>query len=420
MRILAIDRHFWPDTTPYAHILRTLARHLAEQGHAVTVFTAQPSYNDIKLSLLPWHTRDEGVEIRRVRLLPERKRWRVIWLFNCCYFLLRAVLHAWTNRRYDLILGANTHPVLSGLALRLAQLCTGLPYILHSQDVHPEAAACAGMIAEGSFYRWLKTLDQQSYDRAQVVVAICADQKAYLRQRSKHGGSNIVEIPNPALDTAPTTTSALPPAYAEIVARNPAALRVLFAGNLGNFQALDPLASAAALLENQPDLQFVFVGEGLAKHRLQDYLRGLIGKSVFFLPYHPVDMAFAMMREAGLGVVSLNPGMYRIAFPSKTMMYLAAGCPLLAIVEPESELASLVRLNGWGIVANACEGASIAEAIREFQTTRSFWDAAARERIRQSGDEQFGRVRVLREWSRLLSSDAAAFRPAAAAVQRAA
>ena len=46
MKILFVYRHFWPDSPPYASMLRTISRHLVEQGHTVEVWTEMPTYQD--------------------------------------------------------------------------------------------------------------------------------------------------------------------------------------------------------------------------------------------------------------------------------------------------------------------------------------------------------------------------------------
>ena len=44
MNILFFYQHFWPDSPPYANMLRAIGGHLQQQGHAVTVLTGEPSY----------------------------------------------------------------------------------------------------------------------------------------------------------------------------------------------------------------------------------------------------------------------------------------------------------------------------------------------------------------------------------------
>ena len=44
LRLLLVHRYFWPDTPPYAVMLRAIAAHWAAAGHRVEVLAGQPSY----------------------------------------------------------------------------------------------------------------------------------------------------------------------------------------------------------------------------------------------------------------------------------------------------------------------------------------------------------------------------------------
>jgi len=91
MKILCIYRHYWPDITPYARLLKAIAEHLVSEGHEVTVFTGQPGYNDVRQGSQPWREKLNGVDVIRVWLPPERKRFVVLRLLGFLWFLGRAV-----------------------------------------------------------------------------------------------------------------------------------------------------------------------------------------------------------------------------------------------------------------------------------------------------------------------------------------
>ena len=74
MQIISVYRHYWPDITPYARILRGLLEAFEEEGHDVSVFTAQPSYNGVKSTKQPEKELLEGVEVNRITLLGEKKK----------------------------------------------------------------------------------------------------------------------------------------------------------------------------------------------------------------------------------------------------------------------------------------------------------------------------------------------------------
>ena len=92
MRVVLVHRYFWPDTPPYAHILKQIALHLGEEGHEVTVLTCQPSYDRRQVRHAP--AREliaPGVEVRRWRVFPDR-RHSVVKAINLVIFGARLML----------------------------------------------------------------------------------------------------------------------------------------------------------------------------------------------------------------------------------------------------------------------------------------------------------------------------------------
>jgi hypothetical protein len=99
----------------------------------------------------------------------------------------------------------------------------------------------------------------------------------------------------------------------------------------------------------------------------------------------------------------LGPGIYRVAYPSKTMTCLAAGCRLLAVVEDSSELAALVRDEDLGTVCPPGDPAALDRAIAA-ELARGPLSDAERDRLRAVGAKHFDRTAKLDEWSRLLAA----------------
>ena len=400
MKILAIYRHYWPDTPPYARILRSILEHLAASGHETTVYAAQPSYNDVRQPPQPWRENVGGVEIRRVRLLPERKRWRVARAINAIYFSLRAVLHAVVGQRYDLVIANTQPPVLMGCALRLICLLKGTPYIYHCQDLHPESAALAGDLKRGWLYRLLERCDSAACRRARRVVVLSQDMADALKARGLPA-TNLSIINNPPLEIDMAVRPALPPPLDEPVD----CARFLFAGNIGRFQGLERLVAAARLVAGRVPFQLIFMGEGVARRELVALAGDLLGRRIIFLPHQSLETAIAAMRVCDYGIVSLSANVYRFAYPSKSIMYLSAGCPLLALVEPESELAKTIEHFGLGYVATSRSVAHIAETILKAVVGRGKWTPERRRQIEQVCRELYDQKRMLAAWDRLIADE---------------
>ncbi|MBS0212551.1 MAG: glycosyltransferase family 4 protein [Proteobacteria bacterium] len=399
MRVLCIYRHYWPDVTPYARLLRAIAEHLVSEGHAVTVFTGQPGYNDVRQRLQPWRETLGGVEVIRVRLPPERKRFLALRLLGFLGFLGQALAHSlWNRRRYDLAL-FNMHPPLlmgvTGLAIRCL---AGIPFIYHCQDIHPESSRVVGRIRNPHVYRLLRRIDAAVCQAARLNVVLSEDMRDTLLERGVPP-ARIEVLNNFSLDHYDNGAAEVPPPLDDAGEK----FQVLFAGNLGDFQGLDSIVEAAHRLAENPAIRFVFMGEGLAKHRLVEAAGGLVGRTVFFIDFQPVEVAHAAMARADLGLISLAPKVYRVAFPSKTMMYLSAGCPVLAIVEPDSNLARTIRDQQLGYVAPAADAATIASTMEGAWRERSRWTAPARLALQERAEQLYGRAKAMKRWARIVS-----------------
>ena len=402
MRILAVYKHYWPDTTPYARLLRTILEHRAAEARC-TVFTAQPSYNDAAVDRQPDRETLGGVDVVRCWTPPERKRFAFTRLIAAAWFLAAAVMFAWRRRRdYDVLL-ANVHPpVLIGLALRAIGRLTGKPFVLHMQDIHPEASAAVGVMRDNRRTRLLRRIDTANCRAAWRIVALSEDMKRTLCERDASLAPKVRVVNNFALESfeqprlAANASERSPESSGVRSAPDRSRLngrfRVLFAGNLGRFQNLPRLVDAAKRLDDA--FEVVFMGGGLMLPELKRLAAGV--PNVTFLPHAPVEAAVAEMRRSDLGVVSLSPGVCRVAYPSKCMTYLSAGLPLLALVEDDSDLAREVRDHDFGHAPGQVEGEALADAIRT--AAKRTWSSEDRAALAERAGRHFGAGKALAAW----------------------
>lgn len=387
--ILLVHPHFWPDVTTYAQLLRLLGAHLAAEGHQVTVLSAQPSYHGVYRGPRPPAIEElDGMRVLRVPMAPAR-RWR---LLNTAMFLAGLFGHALARApRYDLVLTSAFPPVAAGMAVRLATRATSTRYVYNCLDLYPEAAVAAGLLHGRGLTRVLAALDSGTCRAAAAVVVLSEDMRTTLRER-----------PGPAGDVRVINNCVLASAEPrEEPGRGPA-FRVLFAGNLGRFQGLEGLLDAARLLRGLPGIEFVILGAGPLRTSLERRAGDLIGRTVSFADHVPVAEALRAMQSADLGVIALRPGIVRVAYPSKTMMYLEAGCRVLAVVEPDSELASFVSGNGVGSSVAPGDPEALAAAIRR-EYDRHLRVGADREAVRRLAAEHFSQEAIFARWSALIA-----------------
>lgn len=400
MRILLVQRHFWPDVTVTASMGRALAARLARDGHQVTVLSGMPSYHGAYEGKPPPRREAvDGCKVIRLRLPRERNRTLVGRAVEGMAFPARVGARLLVHgRRYDVIVTSSAPPVFLASAVRTAARIVRRPYVYHCQDVNPEAAVVSGLLRAGWRTRLMSRLDRRNADRAASVVVLSSDMAGTLRRRGLEG-RNIVVVNNffvsYEIPTAPVLSAGL---------RKPeGAFRVLFAGNLGLVQGLGVVMEAAQRLASISDIQFAFVGTGAGERALREQAGSMLGKTVVFYPHQSLAVALLMMQDADLGLISLAPGIFRVAYPSKTMAYLAAGCPVLAVVEGESELARMVEATGVGVACSPGDAAALAEAVL-LQRERSRQGMVNRAQIREMGEREFGADRALGRWAALVAA----------------
>lgn len=137
--------------------------------------------------------------------------------------------------------------------------------------------------------------------------------------------------------------------------------------------------------------------------RLRERAGDCLGKTIHFFPFQPLPIVLKLLSDAQLAIISLSPGVIRTAYPSKTMSYLEAGCRILAVLEKDTELASLVREEDLGTVCGDTSVEGIQAAI-EHEFDRGIEQAnEGRSKLRAAGEKHFGQQAILQRWVDLLA-----------------
>jgi colanic acid biosynthesis glycosyl transferase WcaI len=400
MKILAIYKYYWPDTTPYARILKAILEYWVNEGHEVKVLTAQPGYNDIVHPPQPQREIVGGVSVRRDWIIREVKASKVRRLLSFLNFLGRAIWRACSRQNVDVII-VNLHPpVLMGLAVRLIKRLRGIPYIYHCVDIHPESALCVGDVSSGFLYRMLRWIDTANCRNAALVVTLSVDMVGTLLERGIPRDK--IVIINNFITVQDDISLVQKPVLPSTMNIQDGDFVIVFGGNIGRFQGLDHIIYSARLLSDRPDIKFLFMGEGTAKAGLVELAGDLRDKTVFFSPYMEMSVAKQVLVESDIALVPLGVGVYKVAYPSKTMNCLAAGCPILAIVEDGSSLARDVIDSGLGICCRQGEYEETAHAIREACRRKDEW-RASRPTIASWAEANFSQHKILPRWGDVLA-----------------
>lgn len=415
MRLLVVSQYFWPESFR----VNELVEHLVRRGHEVTVLTGRPNYPDGEVfadyRADPAHFARYGcAEVLRLPLRP-RGQGRLGLLLNYWSFVFwGCVLGPWLlrGRHFDGIFCFATSPITSAIPAIVLRRLKRAPLALWVLDLWPDTLAAVGVVRSKRVLRLVGALVAFIYKRCDLILA------------QSRGFFEGIE----RWSRAPEKTRYLPQWVEDVFEASDAEpaqelqpfagrFKVMFAGNIGEAQDFPTVLAAAALLRERADICWLIVGEGRASRDVRAEIArlGLEG-SVFMLGRHPLDRMPAFFAGADALLVSLrSEPIFAMTIPGKLQSYLAAGRPVLAMLDGEG--AALVHASGAGLACDAGDGASLAAHVARM----SAMPKSERDEMASNGRAfarmHFDRDRLLEQVEQWLAQAALAARPAAAALQ---
>lgn len=361
MRILMITQWFDPEPT-FKGLL--FAKALQSRGHEVTVVTGFPNYPEGRIYpgyRLKWRHREivDGVDVIRVPLYPSHDRSSVRRAANYLTFALSASIACMSVKRPDVAYVYHP-PATVALPAALLQTLRGVPFVLDVQDLWPDTLAATGMISNDRVLTIVGRLMDRVYQRAAHISVLSVGFRQRLIDRGVVA-SKVTVVPNWADEEQLTSSLASIPADEGQVMTG--RFNVLFAGTIGQAQALDTVLDAAAIMQtDSPHVQFVLVAGGTDVERLQNDSRQRGLANVVFLPRRPYSEIGALLHRADALLVHLKDDpLFAITIPSKTQAYLLMGRPILMGVRGDA--AALIKEANAGISFTPQNSQALADAI---------------------------------------------------------
>jgi N-acetylglucosaminyldiphosphoundecaprenol N-acetyl-beta-D-mannosaminyltransferase len=217
----------------------------------------------------------------------------------------------------------------------------GIPWVLWLQDMVADAAFTTQLVRSRRILSLAGRLEAAAYRSAARIVVV----SDAFRAKLKDGGvpeEKIITVYNPATlpeHDSPQLTNG--------------DMRVINIGNIGRSQGLPRLIRA---FEESAKLRalgakLVITGGGGTSEEVREAITTTDNR-VEFLGMLPREGLMGEIDRASVGIVSHRPGLVEFNLPSKLNNYMARGLPVLASVDPESEVAQIVRDSGAGWVTD--------------------------------------------------------------------
>ena len=352
LRLIVLCPHFEPDMAPTGVVMTRIVHELAARGHELHVVTSLPWYRKHQVESgwagALWRVeKTNWGSISRVQPFAGKTKSNLLRrafgfvLFS--YFVgLRALFTGRFWRRVDGVL-AMSPPLTLGLIGWHTKLFRGGKLVFNIQDVFPDAAIETGAISNQRVIAAASWLERVSYQRSDSVVLLSDDLANNVQRKLEQKFHKRIKVIPNFVDTQAIVPMSRLTNYRRELGIDES-LVVMYAGNVGFSQSLELLLEAARVL---PEVMFVINGEGAARNSLEAKASTL--NNVKFGDYQDVSRLSEVLATGDLHVVPLRRGLGSVSVPSKTYSILAAGRPICAAIDLDTEVPRILAAAKAGV-----------------------------------------------------------------------
>lgn len=409
MRLLVVTQVFWPENFR----INDLVAELVSRGHEVTVLTGKPNY-PTGVFFPEFVAQPEafnafaGAEVVRVPHLARGKGALRLMLNYFTFAVSASLAGCWKlrGRKFDAIFCYEPSPVTVGIPAVLLRAVKKAPLAFWVLDLWPETLHAVGVVKSPAVLRAVGWLVTYIYRRCDVILA---QSRSFITQIRKYAGPDSRVEYFPSWSDAVFDVADVVPAPE--VPDSPGSFSVMFAGNIGDAQDFPAILAAAQVLQDHPGIRWLIVGDGRRSAWLADEIaaRGL-GHCVRVLGRFPVERMPEFFKHADALLVSLkDEPIFAMTIPGKLQSYLAAGIPLLAMLNGEG--AEVVQTASAGLTCDAGDYQALAAAVLRLVST----SATERQLMAQNGlrasAELFDRATLISQLECWLGEMGAKVRP---------
>ncbi|WP_262365998.1 glycosyltransferase family 4 protein [Bacillus sp. E214] len=368
-KIVFVINYFYPDLASTGQLMTELCKNL-QSDFKITVIAAQPGYagenqNASKLFDLDYLENIKVIRIKVPKVNKTSKLSRIRYIFS--YFLL-ANLALLKVKKPDIIYTISQPPVLGGLIGTIGKFLKRSKHVYNIQDFNPEQAEVVSYTNKQFIFKIAMFIDKLNCRYADHVVLVGQDMVETLINRFSNK-----KVPNFTVINNWTDEDDIVPlekSHDKIMAfLNDHNLQekfiVMYSGNIGLYYDLENIIHITKEFKHQSDIIFLFIGEGAVKLQMEEYVMEHNLSNVVFIPYQPKDFIKYSLNAADVHLVVNQKGIKGVSVPSKIYGVMAAGKPILGVLEHGSEAQRLIEDSNNGVVVEPKDYSSIKEAIQE-------------------------------------------------------
>ena len=380
MKLLYLMSYAAPEKAASNYLGQNRNEAFVKQGWKINLYVPTPcrglSKEERKKYCTKQYRREEklsgGLIIHRFSIYSEGRNP----IFRAIRYMLVSISHFFIGifskeaKSCDLIF-TNSTPPIQGAIAAIVKKFTKQYFVYNLQDIFPDSLVGTGLAKKDGFlWKIGRVIENFTYRNADKIIVISEDFKRNIMAKGVPEDKIVVVynwVDEEAVKHVPREENVLFERYG--LDKNK--FYITYSGNIGLTQNMDLLLEVAKELETtESEIQFVLIGEGAYKKRVQEIIAEQNIGNVTLLPFQPYEDMSHVFSLGDVGLVISKPGVGENSVPSKTWSILSASRPVLANFD-ENELKSIVNGNQCGIFTKAGDKEAFKKAILDLYQDRA-------------------------------------------------
>ncbi len=292
------------------------------------------------------------------------------------YFFKKGYKKYLSGEKFDWIVMPTPPITLSGF-VKYVKKRTGAKFYLILRDIHPQSVWSIGLLHNRIEYCFLDRKARTGYKTADLIGCMSQGNIDFIRSQytGKKMGEGVllynwvIEPPQTEIDTTVRSRVGMEGKFV-----------ALFGGNLGKGQRIENIAYLAQHYLSNPEIVFLIIAKGVEKDRLQTMAKEQKLTNIWFMDFMPQKDYLNLTRSVDLGLVSINENYQVPTCPSKAVSYMAAGVPVLAMINPGNDYGQIIEDCGAGFWTVGSDKVRIVELFDKLYS-----DGELRKRMSKAG-----------------------------------
>lgn len=376
---LLIYAHYYvPDTASTGQILRELAEDMLD-SFDITVICVVPSYLGVieeKYKTKKYYKENiNGVNVLRIRVPEFSKANKVSRIKNILGYFFRALVATFKVGSQDYVFSISQPPILGGLIGVWGKWMKRAKYIYNIQDFNPEQVIAVGYSKNKIILKVMMWFDKFSCKRSNLIITVGRDLIETLHKRFKGNKMPKAVLINNWIDEK----NIYPLKVGDdkvLEFKEKYGLKdkyvIMYSGNIGLYYDLNNILrviknlGAEIKTRSGKEVFFALVGEGSILDVLKEYKEKNGMNNVVFIPYQKKEDLIYSLNAGDVHLCVNAKGIKGVSCPSKYYGLVAAGRPVLGVLEKGSEIRCLIEDTNGGLCCEPGEYDQIEKNIRWF------------------------------------------------------